>query len=459
MDDSAHTPGPVDQISRQSMGEYQTARSSSSGSKTKLADAAEPTSVPQVPIDEDLPSPPPDGGLHAWLVAAGAFGLIMASGGMIVAWGTFQGYYQDNQLSTSSPSAIAWIGSIQYALGYLPCLLSGRLFDLGYSRSLLYVGSVSVVAANLLTAQCTRYYQFLLTQGILLGIGSSIVYTPAIGFISQWFSHKRPLIFAFTSMGNALGGIIYPIMFVKLQPTIGFQWTMRIFGFISLALCAFALLTLRDRRSHTKVTATKAPKFFELHGTLTSAPYVAYTFAIFVAYLGLFTPLTFISDQAQTLGISPSFGTYLVAIVNGSTIIGRLTCGVVAVRFGALNLMIVSTTLAMVFTYAWAYTTTIPSYVVVSCLYGISLGGFVSLFPVPAAQMGPLEDVGRRTGLLVTILAIGAIVGPPIAGAAKGNRPNYHIASLYAGSTIAVAAGIMLLAKYFQTGRLVRSRV
>lgn len=37
----------------------------------------------------------------------------------------------------------------------------------------------------------------------------------------------------------------------------------------------------------------------------------------------------------------------------------------------------------------------------------VSLGGFISLFPVPAAQMGPLEDVGRRTGLLLTILAIG----------------------------------------------------
>ncbi|KZT35856.1 MFS general substrate transporter [Sistotremastrum suecicum HHB10207 ss-3] len=443
----------------ENMGEQQMRTSGSLEEKSEISNAAETASVTIVGPDAMLASPPPDGGLHAWLVCAGAFSVILASGGLSVAWGTFQAYYQDNQLSTSTPSEIAWIGSVQYALGYLPCLLSGRLFDIGYSRSQLIAGSIAMVASNFITAQCTKYYQFFLTRAILEGTATAILYSPAIGCLSQWFGRKRPLVFAITSMGNAIGGIIYPIMFVRLVPQIGFAWTMRVFGFISLGLCLFAIIVMKDRRLHTKVATADAPKFFELEGTLTSAPYISYTVAMFVAFLGLFTPLTFMSDQAQALGLSASFGTYLVAIVNGSTIIGRLTCGFVAVRFGSLNLMIISTTLAMIFTYAWAYAKSLPSYIVVSCLYGISLGGFISLFPVPAAQMGPLEDVGRRTGLLLTILAIGSLIGPPVAGAAKGNRPDYHIASLYAGSTIAAAVGIMVLTKYFSTGKLFRGRV
>lgn len=50
------------------------------------------------------------------------------------------------------------------------CLLSGRLFDVGYSRSQLIVGSIAMVAANFITGQCTKYYQFFLTRAILEGV-------------------------------------------------------------------------------------------------------------------------------------------------------------------------------------------------------------------------------------------------------------------------------------------------
>lgn len=46
---------------------------------------------------------------------------------------------------------------------------------------------------------------------------------------------------------------------------------------------------MKDRRTHTKVAMADAPKFFELEKTLTSAPFISYTVAMFVAFLGLFT--------------------------------------------------------------------------------------------------------------------------------------------------------------------------
>ena len=65
----------------------------------------------------------------------------------------------------------AWIGSIQYALVFFPAILIGRLFDLGYFRSIFLTSSAFLVAATFLVAECHVYWQFLLCQGLVVGVG------------------------------------------------------------------------------------------------------------------------------------------------------------------------------------------------------------------------------------------------------------------------------------------------
>ena len=49
-------------------------------------------------------------------------------------------------------------------------ILTGRMFDRGYHRLPLAIASAVLVTAVFLTAQCTKYWQFLLCQGILAGV-------------------------------------------------------------------------------------------------------------------------------------------------------------------------------------------------------------------------------------------------------------------------------------------------
>ena len=52
----------------------------------------------------------------------------------------------------------------------MQCLITGRLFDLGYSKSQLYVGSVMLLLAVFGAAASTSYSGFMISQGILLGV-------------------------------------------------------------------------------------------------------------------------------------------------------------------------------------------------------------------------------------------------------------------------------------------------
>ena len=47
--------------------------------------------------------------------------------------------------------------------------------------------------------------------------------------------------------------------------------------------------------------------------------------------------------------------------------------------------------------------------------------------------MGEVGDVGRRTGMLLTVTAIGVLIGPPISGAINARTDGFKEVGYYAG--------------------------
>ena len=94
------------------------------------------------PGDADVPGEAvaTDFTVTAWLQVAAAFLLYFNSWGLVNGFGTFQAYYKDQHLS--STSNIAWIGSVQSCLTLILSVLSGPLFDMGFLRALLWLLSL-----------------------------------------------------------------------------------------------------------------------------------------------------------------------------------------------------------------------------------------------------------------------------------------------------------------------------
>ena len=130
------------------------------------------------------------------------------------------------------------------------------------------VGTVVVVFGYMMTSLCTEYYQFILAHGVCAGLGSGLLYVPALAFVSTSFTTKRPMAVGLTNTGASIGGIIFPILFRKLVPQIGFPWTVRIMAFLQLGLACAALAILLNApiiknkpRSLIDVTALKEIPF------------------------------------------------------------------------------------------------------------------------------------------------------------------------------------------------------
>lgn len=67
------------------------------------------------------------------------------------------------------------------------------------------------------------------------------------------------------------------------------------------------------------------------------------------------------------------------------------------------------------------------------CSSRMSSGVYASLVASPIVFMGERHDVGTRVGMSFTVLALGALAGPPISGAIYDATGDYKPVGYYAG--------------------------
>ncbi|KAJ4355487.1 uncharacterized protein N0V89_003503 [Didymosphaeria variabile] len=118
---------------------------------------------------------------------------------------------------------------------------------------------------------------------------------------------------------------------------------------------------------------------------------------------------------------STTIHSYLLPLINGSSFFGRIIGGLLADKFGRLNLLYPMTLLSGVFCLAmWLPAINVASVVAFVCLYGFTSGIFISVTPAVVAQISPEDRIGARIGAFFTLAAIATLTGTPIAGALVG---------------------------------------
>ena len=203
--------------------------------------------------NEDMgPVIQPDGGFVAWAQILGSFLINVNNWGLVNTFGVFQAFYETDFLRDLSPSTISWVGTLQGSLLLIVGVVSGPLFDGGYFKFVLVGASLGLVFALMMLSLATQYYQVLLTQGILLGVCSGLLYIPSVALVPVYFKHRRGLALGLATGGGSIGGIIYPIIFRRLLTELGFGWATRVIGFIALVTLGIAIAIIRPLGRRTR---------------------------------------------------------------------------------------------------------------------------------------------------------------------------------------------------------------
>lgn len=197
-------------------------------------------------------------------------------------------------------------------------MLAGPIYDAGYFRSLLLVGSFMLVFGHMMLSICHVYWQVLLSQGFCVGIGAGLIYVPSVAILSTYFSTKIGAAIGIAASGSSLGGVIYPIVFHRLLPKIGFGWTTRVLGFIMLATIFVPNICMRVRILPPKSRSLFDPKAFFIPA------YSLVTLGFFLGFMGLNMPFFYAQVYAIKRHITnEDLAFYLLAILNSTSSFGR----------------------------------------------------------------------------------------------------------------------------------------
>ncbi|KXN87188.1 ATP-dependent RNA helicase eIF4A [Leucoagaricus sp. SymC.cos] len=335
----------------------------------------------------------PDGGLRAWLIVLGTMCCTFSTFGFVNTWGVFQSYYETHMLKDSSPSQILdfFANLHKYALVFLPGQITGRMFDLGYLKVPFLIGTLVLILATFLVAECHEYWHFLLCQGFAIGATCGVCFGPTLSVIGHWFKKRRGIALGLTATGSSVGGTVLPIAARNLVNIVGFPWTMRIIGFILIFMLGISNITLARRLPPRNVPGG----LFNLKAFKLPA-FSIYCLANTIAFLGVYTVLTFIDVSAISAGISPDFSFYLVSLANAGSGVGRIFTGLLVDKYGAINVITPMTIAVAIMTFVWPYARTKDSLIAVAMIYGFTSSAYVSAFNIPLYR---------------------AVAGPPISGA------------------------------------------
>ncbi|MCJ1473385.1 hypothetical protein MMC13_002036 [Lambiella insularis] len=358
------------------------------------------------------PGPPPNGGLAAWLQVLGSFMLFFNTFGYLNTFGVFQTYYESGALFTESSSNIAWIGGIQAYMLLTVSFFSGPIYDRGYLRTLVLIGSFSIVFGLMMLSICKTYWEALLAQGFVVGIGAGCLFVPSVAVLPTYFSTRLGLAVGVAVSGASLGGVIYPIILYRLIDQLGFGWSVRVLAFVALTTLLIPISVMKMR--------VKPPKARSLidWSALRDYEWGLYTIATFIGFTGLAVVLFYVSFYAADLGITDTnLAFYIVPIFNAASCFGRVLPNALADKTGPFNIIVPGTAIFGVLAMCMIAVKSVAAYVVLGILLGFFSGLYIALPPICfVALTKDKTKLGSRMGMSYSICAFGMLAGGPGGG-------------------------------------------
>nr|XP_014349689.1 PREDICTED: monocarboxylate transporter 7-like isoform X2 [Latimeria chalumnae] len=403
-----------------------------------------------------------DGG-YGWVVVASCFVVSGLTSSIIKAFGVF--FLDVQEHFDEASSNVAWVTSIVAAVFHLFAPVTSALSIPFTHRVIIMIGGLLSMLGMLLGSFGISLIWMYATTGLLLGIGVSFSWIPAVSMVSQYFTERRPLANAIASSGECVFTFLFSPLVKWLVEEMSWQGAMAIIGAIQLNLCVCGALMRpyqpRRRKASSKLSPDTSKVDIYNLATAEKLPLVDLSlfklpeFVFFTLYglfnvIGYFIPSIYLVPHALSNGVEDYRAAFLLSFGSVADLVGRIGCGWFA-NLGLLKnmrLLTIVTTLLGVNLMLFSIATSYWLLTIFSCLFGFFYGASVSLLITVFIDVVGISKLDNALGLSLFFRSIGCLLGPPLAGALVDITEEYSNGFHVAGLAVLISAVFLVMTDY-----------
>jgi MFS family permease len=284
------------------------------------------------------------------------------------------------------------------------------------------------------TAFVTDINSAYLTYGLGVGIGAACAYIPTFAVIGGWFERWRTRALSIAATGTGLGMLALPPFSAAIIEHFGWRTASLALAVISGAVLVICAVLVQPAPSGP------IPRREALGKTLRSRAFIQIYTSWVLGTIALFVPLVFLPAFAVARGADPLAASWLISIVGGASVVGRL--GIGWAGEGRTLPLYKGSILAMAASYViWLL---LPSYdwlIVFAAVLGIAYGVRIALVAPVLIEVFGVSRLGSLLGTFFTATGIAGLAAPTAANFAVD-----YWASDIAGIVVAITLGALAFA-------------
>jgi MFS family permease len=312
-------------------------------------------------------------------------------------------------------------------------ILMGRLSD----RFGIFVpvvgGTVGLGVGYLAASQATSLWQFILAQGLLVGVASSATFAPIIADTSLWFTRRRGMAVALIASGSYVAGAVWPPVVQHFIERGDWRSTYQGIALVCVAVMLPLALVLRRRSPLNEMTSATPRVLSRSARPLGMSPAALQTLLVIAGLsccVAMSMPQVHIVAYSHDLGHGAAPGARMLSLMLGFGIASRLASGWICDRIGGRRTLLLGSSLQGLALILFLPFDGLATLYILSALFGLVQGGIVPSYAVIVREFFPPEEAGVRVSTVLMATVFGMALGGWISGVLFDLTGSYQVAFL-----------------------------
>lgn len=368
--------------------------------------------------------------------------------------------------SLSAPMAeelgqnLSSVFSTANAVSFITMIIGGLLNDKYGPRWVMFAGGLMFGVGMFTSGLAQDVIHLIMSYGICLGLGMSLVYGCTISNTIKFFPDKRGMVGGLTTASYGISSVIFAPLADWICSMTNARMTFMILGAVFLVvICAGSMIM--EKCPAGFVPAGYTPVVKASGGSVDKTPLEMIKMPVFYVMLcmltcgGTFGLMIISGAKGLALNmttVSASTATLFVSVLCLFNTAGRLVAGTLSDKLGRINTLTTALLIALAgltCLYLCGVTSSVTLFAVGVMLIGICFGTFMGVFPGFCTDQFGTKNNTVNYGIMWIGFSAAGIVGPSILSSVFNATGSYQLAFVIAFIMALVGLGLSVIYRKF----------